>query len=127
MSYLLKYITVCSFFMSCTNDIGEIEPVKELSFGQPDTCAQNISYSLHIVPIINNSCALPTCHVSSGYKDFSNYNSLKTSIDAGSNYFISRIKPGGGMPPSYSTNPNPLSECEKSKIESWIKNGYLNN
>jgi len=126
MRQLFKYIILYSLFTSCTKDVGEIEPAQESS-SQSDTCTQNISYSMQIAPIINSSCAIPTCHVSSGYKDFSNYNLLKTSIDAGSNYFISRIKPGGGMPPSYSPNPNPLSTCDISKIESWIKNGYLNN
>ncbi len=127
----MRFLFICTILsfvsISCTKDIGKVEPNKELLSGQIDTCSQNISFSKHIAPIINNSCALPTCHVPSGFKDFSTYSQLKTVIDAGSNYFISRIKPGGGMPPSYSTNPTPLTSCEVSKIESWIKDGYSNN
>ena len=127
MKFVFTCIVLSSVLISCTKDIGKVEPAKVLLPGQIDACSQNISYSQHIVHIINKSCALPSCHVPSGFKDFSSYSQLKTTIDAGSNYFISRIKPGGGMPPSYSTNPTPLTTCELSKIESWIKDGYPNN
>ncbi|MDP1800707.1 MAG: hypothetical protein Q8L81_05115 [Bacteroidota bacterium] len=120
MKKLFGFMFIVILSNSCTKDVG-----KPITVVQVDTCTTDISYVKHIVPLINQSCGLSGCHVTGGYKDFTNYNALKSTIDNTSN-FITRFKPGGGMPPSYSVGP-PLTDCQVSKLESWIKAGALNN
>jgi hypothetical protein len=123
------FVTIGAFLIlfSCTKDKGMLPVMADTPpppAGSVDTCSQNIKYSHDIAPIINNSCALPTCHVPSGYKDMSTYAALKAEIDSyTSSLYISRIKPGGGMP---QTGPA-LTSCQISKIEAWIADGYPNN
>ncbi|MDP3556965.1 MAG: hypothetical protein Q8T03_06285 [Bacteroidota bacterium] len=120
MKKILGVIITLAVFSSCTKDLGKPTPIVQI-----DSCTTDISYTKQIVPLINQSCALSGCHVTGGYKSFSDHNSLKSVIDNTSS-FVSRFKPGGGMPPSYSTGP-PLTDCQISKLESWIKQGALNN
>ena len=142
MRFKLFFYSVSIFWLinACTKDKGRapvqplLPPVTPTITTTPtntivtgDSCKTNIKYSVHISKIISNSCAIPTCHVATGYKDFSTYALLKGQFDAlGKSYFISRIKPGGGMPPSYSTGAK-LSSCDMERLEEWLKNDAPNN
>ena len=98
----------------------------------PFNSCENISgvkYSNEIKPILSRSCAVPSCHVATGYKDLSSYDSLKKDIQKlGDSLFLARIRIGSGnMPlPPYNTS-NPLSQCDYKRIELWIKEGMVNN
>ena len=120
MKNFFGFIVTVVIVTSCTKEVGRPMPIVQI-----DSCSTNISYAQQIVPLINQSCAISGCHVASGYRDFSNYTVLKNTIDAYPN-FITRFKSGGDMPPSYSIGP-PLTACQISKLESWIKAGALNN
>ena len=121
-------IIVATFF-SCTKDIGKLQQLNAVPAGSVDTCTTNVKYAQQIVPIMNANCAIPTCHVSSGgYIDYSTYTAIKNYLDGGkSAYFNSRIKVGGGMPPSYSAGPQTLSACDIAKLTSWVNAGYPQN
>ncbi len=121
---LLVIIILFVFITSCTKDKGSLPAPIVLS----DSCTTSITYSQKISKIINNTCAIAGCHVPSGYKDFSTYLTLKSELDAkGITYFLSRIKSGGGMPPSYTSGPTNISTCDYNKIETWLNQSYPNN
>jgi hypothetical protein len=123
MNYFLISVVVLLMF-SCTKDKGLPSTDTNSTAGTMDPCASNISYSINIVPIINNSCALSGCHTPTGFKDFSSYNAIKTEIIGYTpSLYLSRIKPGGGMPQIGS----PLGSCEIKQIETWLNSGYPNN
>ncbi len=120
--------TVLATFFSCTKDVGKLQQLSSVPAGSVDTCTTGVKYAQHIVPIINTNCAIPTCHVPSGFMDYSTYTTLKNYLDGGkSAYFNSRIKVGGGMPPSYSAGPQTLSTCDIAKLTSWVNAGYPQN
>ncbi len=122
--------TIIAFTLlySCSKDIAKPTVISSLNASGVDTCNTNIKYSKHIVPIILTSCARPGCHVAGGgLADFSSYTAIKIYIDANKTNFLNRIKPGGGMPDPSTTGPLTLNSCELSKIQTWIKEGYLQN
>lgn len=105
------------FFSSCVNNNEE-----EL---YSDCKTDNISYSIHIKPYVDNSCL--SCHnsnLSSGGVDYSTSEGLKKSIDDGS--FLGSIKhlsSYSAMPPS-----SPMTDdCKISQIQAWIDQGAENN
>ncbi len=125
---LLSMVTSCfllAIMFSCK--YGKVK-APEVLIVVDDSCATHPLYFQKVNPIITDACALSGCHVTSGYKDFSSYQSLKSEIDTkGVAYFLSRISPGGGMPPSYSAGPKSISACDYAKIKIWLESGYPNN
>jgi hypothetical protein len=90
-----------------------------------DSCSENITYSSNIQRIMNTYCAIAGCHIAAGFKDFTSYGLLRDAItNSGTQYFLSRIEEGGGMPPDYSIGPTMLTECDYQKLESWLTSGY---
>lgn len=79
-----------------------------------------ISFSQDIMPIINANCI--SCHVQGGQQEsspFTSYQEIKNYSSA----MMERVNGVGGiMPPS-----GPISECNQSKIEAWVKAGAPNN
>jgi hypothetical protein len=128
--WALLIIAASVALAGCTKDQGKpvsSRPASVAPVLHADSCKVSSRYATSISKIVAVSCALESCHVSSGYKDFTSYDLLKSEIDAvGSEFFIKRIKPGGGMPPDYSTGPA-LSTCEIKSIEAWLIEGYPNN
>lgn len=99
--------------LSCTSDKGEI----------PVCDTVNSSYSQSIVPIMQSSCAIPSCHDGSSYiGNFSDYTQIKYWVDNG--FFRSKVIDTKTMPP---TNRPPLTVQEYNKIKCWLENGALNN
>jgi|688.fasta_scaffold278096_3 hypothetical protein len=80
----------------------------------------SISFSQDVLPIINANCI--SCHVQGGVQSSSpltNYNEIKGFSDEIKNR-VNGI--GGIMPPA-----GPMSECNQSKIEAWVRAGAPNN
>lgn len=114
---------------ACTKDVGILPSKPAVPSGplETDSCTTGVRYSSYVSKIISGTCSLPGCHVDSGYMDFSNYELLKSQIEAvGVSHFIQRIKPGGGMPPPYSPGPD-LTPCDIDRIEAWVNSGYPEN
>lgn len=123
--YLIVNTILLIGISSCTKNSETLQAEIPLS---DSTCMANVTYSQNIKPIINTTCAISGCHVSNGFKDFSTYTALKDELDTkGTAYFLSRIKSGGGMPPSYTTGPKSISDCDYNKIEAWLNQNYPNN
>ena len=125
---LLSIITsIFLLAIMCSCKYGKVK-APDVLIAVDDSCGTNPLYSQKVNPIITNACALSGCHVTSGYKDFSSYQALKSEIDTkGVAYFLSRMSPGGGMPPSYSAGPKTISTCDYTKIKIWLEAGYPNN
>ena len=82
---------------------------------------ENITYLNDIKPIIDNNCAISGCHVTgTRRKDLTTYQGLKDVVDDGR--LIERVIIRKDMPPS-----QPLSQCERNKIQKWINEGALEN
>ena len=87
----------------------------------------NVSYSLQVVPILQNNCY--TCHgagsnAGSGGITLSNYAALKTYANSG--YLVGNVThaPGYiGMPYGLPK----LPACEINTIVAWVNQGALNN
>lgn len=111
MLFLLSIILV----FSCTNDNEEeLLGISNCDLGE-------IHFSEDVLPIIQNNCAIPTCHTSGSQSpDLSNYSSLTNNAQK----IKIRIN-NGTMPPS--TSGKMLTQEEKRKINCWIEEGTPNN
>lgn len=95
----------------------------EESLYEANTCTTDeVTFSVHIAPIIQNSCATTDCHKAGGVApgDFSSYEGLSASLNSGS--FVNRVLVQKNMPPNGS-----LSDCEYDQIQAWVDAGSLNN
>jgi len=95
----------------------------EIGGGGCDTV--NVSYSLQIVPILQDNCY--TCHKGPGASsgiDFSNYSAFKGWAESG--YVIGDLTAAPGFTPMPYGLP-PLSGCEINTILAWIHQGTPNN
>ena len=94
---------------------------------------KTVSFTGDIHPIFQTYCygnGNQRCHVSNTNQgasgDFTTYAGIKAKVD--NNSIQSRmLNPAGGMPPSYSIGPKPVSEGEKDKVRNWIAAGAENN
>ena len=92
-----------------------------------------VSYLNDIRPILMTYCfgtGPQRCHVTNTNQgangDFTTYAGIKAKADNGS--LEARVlNPLGGMPPSYTTGPIPVTEEDKLKIRYWIDAGAPNN
>ena len=113
----LFFLSVLIFILhSCYYD-------KEEEIYGPVTCdVTDVTYSSHVAPIINSSCATTGCHVSggSGPGNFTVFNELIAKVNNGS--FENRVLIQQTMPPN-----SELSECDLQTLEIWINNGAPNN
>ena len=128
-------VTLIATFNSCSYDDGDlIYPIgsnDSLLLINDDTTT--ISFANDIRPILVNYCygiGNQHCHVTNSNQssngDFTTYAGLKAKVDNGM-LQIRAINAGGGMPPSYSTGPLPVSTIDKSKLQHWINQGARNN
>lgn len=95
----------------------------ELGGGSCDTT--NVSYSLQIVPILQDNCY--TCHKGPGASsgiDFSNYEAFKGWAQSG--YVIGDLTASPGFTPMPYGLPS-LSSCQINTILAWIHQGTPNN
>ncbi len=100
-----------------------LQGAKNLTCDECDTA--NISFSQHIKPIFEKSCAV--CHsgaTPSGFLLLTNYGNITDAVI--NNTVISRINHQGSiavMPPSGIK----LDDCKLKQIEVWVKAGVPNN
>lgn len=91
----------------------------------PDPDCGDPSYSADIVPILESTCALSSCHVTDfDFGDYNEYDDVKAQADNGS--LVSEIS-SKNMPPSNTTGPSELTDAEIALIECWVEKGALNN
>ncbi|GLR16850.1 hypothetical protein GCM10007940_14650 [Portibacter lacus] len=106
------------FIFSCTRDtISEVE----------SECLEVITYTDHIQPLVNGTCAYTGCHVgSSAPGNFTTYDGLAKFFD---NDLIEReVIRDRTMPPNSSTlGPTELSDEELELFKCWIQAGYPKN
>lgn len=136
---IVVFVLLVANFNSCTYDDGDMvypSVMNEIKMPVDTDSLGNvivISYMNDIKPIITTYCfglGNQHCHITvtnqGANGDFTTYAGLKAKVNNGS--IASRvINPAGGMPPSYSTGPMPVSSVDKMKIQSWINNGAPNN
>ncbi len=94
------------------------------------TCdTTNAKFSAFVSPLISSSCATSNCHSvarQSGGINLGTHTAIKNYITTEKARFIGSIKHTSG----FSKMPDggaKLSNCEVTKIETWINAGMLNN
>jgi hypothetical protein len=110
------------FFYSCKKDSADV------MFPDNGNCETiNMKFSTDIKPILDNSCAFAGCHSTdtkaAGYA-YQTHEEVLLSVNNG--LLLGAIKHQSGfsaMPKGGSK----LSNCQISKIESWINSGAPNN
>jgi hypothetical protein len=109
---LLGLLLGCICLHSCYYDVES-----ELYPGGCEVPTQ-LTYTEHIKPIIDASCAISGCHVSGGDGpgNYTTYAGLQSSLDDGS--FNQRVLVDRDMPPNGS-----LTDCQIQFINQWIQNG----
>lgn len=116
MNRLLSLIAIL-LLVSCYSESEEdLFPVVDaIDAGTP------VSFMNDVNPIIQQSCAIPSCHVpgGSGNGDFTSYEGVKARTEA----IVNRaVNPNGGMPQS-----GPLPKQQRDLIKRWIDEGAPNN
>ncbi len=106
--------------LSCYN-----HSLEELSQGD-DCHREDASYKNDVRPILNRSCSISGCHSTTPLNTFQlvEYEDVKAQADNG--LLLKTIKHESGvsaMPKSASK----LTDCEISKITSWVSAGAKNN
>jgi hypothetical protein len=86
---------------------------------------ETISYNLDVYPIISSNCTLANCHVTGFEKgDFTNFDEIKQKAESGMlKYMIVTQQ----MPHGDTKGQRYLTDCEKTKILTWIDGGSKNN
>lgn len=119
LKVVLSLLVFVAVFISCTKVQGPLIVQKPKAF---DCNTANITYSLHVKPIIGQHCALTGCHDAFGSApgNFDLYSDIKFSIDAG--FFQDRTFTKKDMPVTY-----PLPDSLITILQCWIDKGALNN
>ena len=86
---------------------------------------ETISYNLDVYPVISSNCTLANCHVTGFEKgNFTNFDEIKKKADSGIlKYMIVTQQ----MPHGNTKGQTYLTDCEKTKILTWIDAGAKNN
>ncbi|MFN5183177.1 MAG: hypothetical protein ACK5D5_09175 [Bacteroidota bacterium] len=127
LKFLLLPVSIL-IFQSCYYDnLAEMRPGLNLN-NNCDSTVSIVSYSNHIVPILNNSCGTNnTCHGSNNISsvDLSNYSSVSTFAQG---YFLFHVVE---WTPNYAQMPKgsqtKISACNRALIRRWIEAGAPNN
>ena len=98
--------------VSCANEVGVPKPCTI-----PDT----VQYFVDVYPIIDRTCAIPTCHVN-GFQhgNFKNADDVKEVADNGRLEFMIVTRQ---MPAGFTKGTAYLTDCEIRLITTWIKEG----
>lgn len=116
---LFLFTLLITFIISCTKVIDD-------SIVTPTNPCSTVTYKTDITPIINQTCAIKSCHVSgTGEGDYTTYAGLKN--DAISGKFKKEVLTNKSMPPRNSTGPNSLTAAQLEKFTCWINAGSPNN
>jgi len=122
----LKYylFTMVAFLIFSCSDSTLIEERNE-KMEVPGACeSQEVSYELHIQPIISTCYNIGGCHYyGSENGNFNGYYSLKWYVDNGKIW--QKLIVEQSMPPYGSTTP--ITQEERDLVACWIEAGALNN
>jgi hypothetical protein len=93
---------------------------------EENKCADSVTYTNDIKPIINATCAISGCHDgavgSSSPGDYRTFADIKRVTDNGK--FKNRVLDLKDMPPSYTTGPKKLTDAQLDLIQCWADKGY---
>ena len=119
-------VAVSSLVESCYYDNEE----KLYSVTPTTTCdTASAKFAAFMSPLMTAQCATSNCHSTSrqaGGINLSSYTTIKSFITSNKSVFLGSIKHSAG----FSQMPDggaKLSDCNITKIETWINNGLLNN
>lgn len=105
-------ILLAVLVMACANEVGT---------PQPCVVANKPQYFVDVYPIIDRTCAIPTCHVNDfQYGNFKNADDVKKVADNGRLEFMIVTRQ---MPAGFTKGASYLTDCEISTITTWIKEG----
>ena len=92
----------------------------------PTIVCSTVTYKKDITPIINQTCAIKSCHVSgTGLGDYTSYAGLAKEATNGK--FKKEVLTNKSMPPRNSNGPNSLTSAQLEKFTCWINAGSPNN
>lgn len=121
-SVTIHLVIVCLwviFLGSCRNE--KVDPIA----CEDPVSGETISYNLDVYPIISSNCILSNCHVTGFEKgNFTNFDEIKQKAESGVlRYMIlTQQMPHGNTDGKYY-----LTDCEQTKILTWINAGSKNN
>ncbi len=120
--FFISCCLICLY--SCTKNK---DKVKDVVSTCPDSTG-TISYSQHIVPIINASCGknAGACHGSSS--SFGDFNTYQGFISHPASHIVHSVRQDD--PNTYKPMPlaaAKLSDCNIAKIVNWVNQGAKNN
>ena len=92
----------------------------------PTSPCSTVTFKTDISPIITQTCAIKSCHVSgTGEGDYTTYSGFKN--DAINGKFKKEVLTNKSMPPRNSNGPNSLTAAQLEKFTCWINAGAPNN
>jgi hypothetical protein len=92
----------------------------------PTNPCSTVTFKTDIAPIITQTCAIKSCHVSgTGEVDYTTYSGLKN--DASNGKFKKEVLTNKSMPPRNSNGPTSLTAAQLEKFTCWINAGAPNN
>lgn len=118
LMFLFTLALIVSLGYSCGDDEDDGD-------NEPMDCSVERSFASDIVPILNQSCAIPNCHTSGAIiGDYTVFEGLREQEDRG--VLRGQIETGA-MPPSNSAGPIELTDTELATFLCWIDQGALDN
>jgi hypothetical protein len=115
MKHKMIFISLV-IFIQCRENV---EPMDEC------TIPSNVSYAIHVYPIITKACAIPQCHIRDfDHGNFNRFEDLKKRTDNGKLKFMIETHQ---MPHGFTNGPRYLTSCEIETIKEWIREGANNN
>lgn len=122
----LWILALVTFVFSCSKSNEEDERTDTNNSGGNNCNTANMSFATDIVPILQSNCY--ACHSNANQAvsgvSLEGYSNVKVQVDNGS--LIGAITHASGYPPMPQGGPK-MSDCNISKIRSWVNNGAPNN
>lgn len=105
--------------LSCNKEIDDPQVT-------PTNPCSTVTFKTDISPIITQTCAIKSCHVSgTGLGDYTNYAGLGKEATNGK--FKKEVITNKSMPPRNSNGPTSLTAAQLEKFTCWINAGAPNN
>lgn len=117
---LLPILAVSFFILSCKKD-----KVPQIIDYPIDLCADTVSFSQVVQPLIEQGCATTGCHDPNHHQAGYNFTGYQ-NISSSSSSMISSIRHDAGLTPM-PYNQSKFADSLIQKIECWIAQGKLNN
>jgi hypothetical protein len=118
--------SVLILFSACTKDVGKPIPAAAPVVTVVDSCKTNVKFSKDIQPILRTYCTINSgCHADpppSLGKNFTTYDRFQPYSNDALQFVLDTF-----MPLSNTTGPKRLSQCEITKLKTWVNEGSQNN